>query len=196
MGVGGQPLVGPGREKRVIAEPVDGTIRVPLAAGARRPERPFPDSYPELYRAAYRVAFRLLGSKEEAADVAQEACARVFARWSRVARYDEPVAWVARVAANLAVDCWRRRRTAHRFNELQEDRGATADRRSDDDRIDLHRALVKLPRRQREVVLLRYVADLPERAVASALGCSVGSVKTHGSRGLASLRRALSREDD
>lgn len=38
--------------------------------------------------------------------------------------------------------------------------------------------------------MLRYLADLPEDAVAAALGCSVGTVKTHGSRGLAALRAA------
>ena len=45
--------------------------------------------------------------------------------------------------------------------------------------------------KQREVVVLRYVVDLPEAEVAETLGCSVGTVKTHASRGLAALRRSL-----
>jgi len=44
---------------------------------------------------------------------------------------------------------------------------------------------------QRRVVVLRYVCDLPESEVAAALGCSVGTVKSHASRGLATLRRLL-----
>ena len=50
------------------------------------------------------------------------------------------------------------------------------------------RQLVRLPRRQREAVFLRVIADLPEDEVARVMGCSVGSVKTHKSRGLAQLR--------
>ena len=52
-------------------------------------------------------------------------------------------------------------------------------------------ALRRLPRRQREVVTLRYLADVPEAEVARLLGISAGSVKTHASRGLAALRLGL-----
>ena len=56
--------------------------------------------------------------------------------------------------------------------------------------------MCSLPRRQREVVVLRHVADMSEADVAAALGCSIGSVKTHASRGLASLRAMLTIEED
>jgi len=58
-------------------------------------------------------------------------------------------------------------------------------------RIALVQALRRLPRRQREAVALRYLVDLPDREVAAALGVSVGSVKVHLHRGLASLRSSL-----
>ena len=64
------------------------------------------------------------------------------------------------------------------------------------ERVDLNRALGTLPPRQREVVLLRYVADLPELEVARQLECSPGTVKTHASRGLAALRAALGDKPD
>ena len=64
-------------------------------------------------------------------------------------------------------------------------------------RGDLHHALGRLSRRQREVLVLRFLADLPEADVAQALGCSVGSVKQHAARGLAALRTAgLSAEEN
>lgn len=63
-------------------------------------------------------------------------------------------------------------------------------------RVDLYRALVGLPRRQREVVVLRHLADFSEADVAAALGCSVDSVKTHASRGLAALRAVLSVDEE
>jgi RNA polymerase sigma-70 factor (sigma-E family) len=145
----------------------------------------FDDDFAELYRAAYRVAFRLLGDRTEAEDVAQDALARTYVRWRSVESYAAPFA--CRVAANAAIDRARRgRRLAS---------GEAPDRAVPDafaeDRIDLQRALRALPRRQREVVALRYLADQPEGAVAAALGLSVGSVKTHASRGLAALRARL-----
>ena len=58
----------------------------------------------------------------------------------------------------------------------------------------LVQALLRLPRRQREAVALRYLVDLPEREVAAVLGLSTGTVKTHLHRGLAGLRAVLGPE--
>jgi RNA polymerase sigma-70 factor (sigma-E family) len=145
----------------------------------------FDEAFGELYRAAYRVAFRLLGDRTEAEDVAQEALARTYVRWRTVEPY--AAAWACRVATNVAID--RTRRTKRLSGDDVPERGA-----SDafaEDRLDLQRALGDLPKRQREVVVLRYVADQPEDAVAAALGVSVGTVKTHASRGLTALRTRL-----
>lgn len=144
----------------------------------------FEEQFAELHRAAYRVAYKLLGDRAEAQDMAQEALARAVARWSKVEPY--AAAWVSRVAGNLAID---RLRSNRRSAPMTVDEG-----RLDPDgaeRLDLQRALLGLPRRQRDVVVLRYLVDLPEQAVAEVLGVSAGSVKTHASRGLAALRAAL-----
>jgi RNA polymerase sigma factor (sigma-70 family) len=93
------------------------------------------------------------------------------------------------VSGNLAIDLQRRRRTAARH--LGEERISVG---PDAERLDLHRALLALPRRQREVVLLRFVADQSEATVAAALGCPVGTVKSQASRGLAALRIALGKD--
>ena len=61
-------------------------------------------------------------------------------------------------------------------------------------REDLAAALRRLPPRQRVVIALRYIEDLPVNEVAEALGCSPGTVKTQTSRGLAALRRHLTAE--
>jgi len=149
----------------------------------------FDASFPALFRDSYRVAFRLLGDREEAADVAQEACARACARWARLIRAGDATPWVVRVAANLAIDRWRRLRTAATHVVVAPAPTSTPDR------VDLHRALARLSRRQREVILLRYFADLPEADVARELGCAVGTVKTHAARALAALRTTLGEED-
>jgi RNA polymerase sigma-70 factor (sigma-E family) len=138
-----------------------------------------------LYRLAYRVAFRVLGDRGDAEDVAQEALARACTRWARLE--DRPEGWVTRVASNLAIDRYRRRR---RPPPMTGPMGLVDPHLGE--RADLVAALRRLPRRQREAVVLRYLADLSEAQVALEMGCSVGAVKSHGARGLASLRHHLS----
>jgi RNA polymerase sigma-70 factor (sigma-E family) len=154
--------------------------------GSTEPSPGFDAAFNDLYRLAYRVAYRILGDRGDAEDVAQEALARAALRWARLE--DRPEGWVTRVASNLAIDRVRRRSRAQPpmtgpmglVDPLLGERG------------DLVAALRRLPRRQRQVVVLRFLADLTEVQVALEMGCSVGSVKSHGARGLASLRRHLS----
>jgi RNA polymerase sigma-70 factor (sigma-E family) len=150
----------------------------------------FEEAFPVLIRDAYRVAYRLLGDRSEAEDVAQEACARAYSKWGSVQNHAEP--WCVRVASNLALDILRARSRANRRNERMR-RNETTQTPIVDDRIDLYAALQKLPRRQRETVVLRYLGDLSEAQTADLIGCSVGSVKTHASRGLAALREVITR---
>ena len=56
-------------------------------------------------------------------------------------------------------------------------------------------ALAGLPSRRREAIVLRFWLDLPEREIAAAMGISPGTVKSHVSRGLAALARALEAGD-
>lgn len=141
--------------------------------------------FPSLTAVAFRVAFRILGDQREAEDVAQETLARALVRWSRVHTY--AAAWVATTASNLAIGVWRRRRRTVRA--VADPPFATS--QHEHDRLELVRLLRELPRRQREVVVLRYLADMAEHDVATALGCSPGTVKQHAHRGLRSLRLAI-----
>jgi RNA polymerase sigma factor (sigma-70 family) len=151
----------------------------------------FDEAFSGLYSTAYRVAFRLLGDRSEAEDVAQETCARAYSRWSAVRDYAEP--WCARVAGNLALDLLRARVRAIRRQPQLSSAEASRTAGDVDARLDLYAALAALPRRQRETVVLRYLGDQSEQQTAALLGLSVGSVKTHASRGLAQLRAVLAR---
>ncbi len=152
-----------------------------------RPAASFDEAFPELAALAYRVAFRLLGDRAEAEDVAQEALARAYARWRRVRDHAAP--WVARVAANLALDQLRSKGRREQV-DLPPDPSSAGAERAALDRMELARLLASLPKRQREVVVMRYLADRSEADTAQALGTSVGSVKRHAHRGIASLRTA------
>lgn len=154
-----------------------------------RPAAPtdFDEAFEPLAAVAYRVAYRILGSRGDAEDVTQEALTRAFVRWRRVRDHAEP--WVAKVAANLAIDIVRRdRRRPTVADDGRADATPARSGPAPDDRIELVRTLRGLPARQRDVVVLRYLADLTEAATAAELGTSVGSVKQHAHRGLAALR--------
>lgn len=81
---------------------------------------------------------------------------------------------------------WRRKWNGERPTGVLPDRAAPT--RDDDSRHDLVAAIGGLPRAQRAVLVLRYFEDLSERQTADVLGISVGTVKSHTSRGLAALR--------
>ena len=148
----------------------------------------FEDAYDSLLRSAYRVGYRLLGDRTAAEDVAAEALARAYSRWSSVSGHARP--WVVKVATNLALDVGRKRvaATKRRFELVEEERLDHVEQR-----WDLQEALRALPRRQREVVALRFLDDFSEQATAAALGIDIGTVKSHASRGLSRLRTTVER---
>lgn len=150
---------------------------------------PSDDRLRELGTIAFRIAYRLLGSRQDAEDVAQEAVTRTTIRWRRVNGYAE--AFTGRIATNLAIGILRKRRPIADRAEATD--GVASDDRSalTADRLDIVDALRSLSDRQREVVVLRFIGDYSERDIAVTLGVSPGSVKKHCSRGLAALRHAL-----
>jgi RNA polymerase sigma factor (sigma-70 family) len=105
---------------------------------------------------------------------------------------EQPRAYARRILVNLATDGSRGR--ARRRGELDSADVASAiavEPLALETRDELLRALSELPARQRAVLVLRYFNDLTEAQVADVLGCSVGTVKSSASRGLARLREAL-----
>lgn len=145
----------------------------------------FREVFPALYASAGRVALRILGDHDAAQDIAAEALTRAYERWAKVSQLPYRDAWVLRVAANLAIDSVRRKRPLVEWPRPLEVEERAAEH------VALARALNDLSRRQREVVVLRYLSDLSEHDVAAALGIGGGSVKTHLRRGLENLRRTL-----
>jgi len=144
----------------------------------------FDAAFVSLYPRAVEVGVRLLRDRSGAEDVAAEALARAYARWSTLKAAPYRDAWVLRVTANLAIDVLRRRpRGQHRGQHVGE--AALVEQ------VALARAVARLPRRQREVVVLRYLVDLSELDAASVLGVAPGTVKSHLHRALVALRRDL-----
>jgi RNA polymerase sigma factor (sigma-70 family) len=158
--------------------------RPPLGAAAPGAAG-YDEQFAALAAVSYRVAFRMTGSREESRDIAQEAMGRAFAGWSKVHEYAP--AWVTRVTTNLALDHLRQRRRRPDAVVAR----STDPAHDASDRADLVAALRTLPARQRDVVVMRFLADLSEAEVARALGCTAGTVKQHAHRGLTALRSSL-----
>lgn len=147
----------------------------------------------DLYSAAQRrlvlAVFAVTGDVAEAEDCVQEAFARAVPRWPRLAAYDDPEAWLYRVAVNLARSRWRqlRRAAALRTRSVPDPPapGLT------EDHVALTAALRLLPDEQREAVVLHHIGDLPVTEIAARQGVPVGTVKARLSRARAALARQL-----
>ena len=142
--------------------------------------------WPALVRLGYAVA----GDRNLAEDLAQTALANAYASWSRVRKADDPDAYVRRIVLNAHRGSFRKRRVSERLTESPPDILAPVPDPAGQhgDRATVIAALGTLPRRQREVLVLRYWLDLTEAQVAATLGCSVGNVKSQTSRALSRLR--------
>lgn len=143
-----------------------------------------------------RAAWLLVGDSHRAEELAQQALERTYVAWPR-AREGNPLAYARRTLVNLRTDTWRRRRREVLVEPADlldhAPRHEDPDRVADRDR--LTRALQSLSERQRRIVVLRYLLDLPEAEVAADLGVSVGTVKSTASRSLAELRRVMTTEE-
>jgi RNA polymerase sigma-70 factor, ECF subfamily len=150
--------------------------------------------FDELYAAHFAdltvQLYAYFGDRQEAQDVVQEAFCRALARWRTVSQYDDPVAWVRRVAWNLAVSRWRRARTALSFLRRQPAGHPQIDGPGPE-RVALVAALATLPAAQRRAIVLRYLADLPVTEIAEREGVAEGTVKSWLHRGRTALAAQL-----
>ena len=170
-------------------EVADGTATVPVRSGAESRELSFDDFYAGNRDSVYRAMLVATRSPQRAEDAVQEAFMRAFDRWDTVRHHERPRAWVGRVALNVATSWWRRH---GREQADPPDRPAPPDLRPLD--AELVRLVWALPKRQRQVVALRVLADLSVADTAAALAMAEGTVKATLHRALARLRAALETE--
>jgi RNA polymerase sigma-70 factor (sigma-E family) len=142
-----------------------------------------------------RLAFLLTGDLDAAEDLLQTAYAKALPRWSRIRTYDQPDAYMRRVLVNGRTSLWRRTRGREVLTDRVPDRAGADPMSARDEAEDLRRALLALPAKQRAAVVLRFYCDLSEQETAAAMGVSVGTVKSHTSRGLARLRELVPAPD-
>lgn len=131
------------------------------------------------------------GDPALAEQLAQDAFVRARERWDRVSRMEAPGAWLHRVAINLSNSWWRRRAAEHRAYARV---GARPDIDTTPDAADavaVRAALLALPSRQRELLVLRFFLDLSVRETAARMGMKEGSVKSTTHRAVTALRAQM-----
>jgi RNA polymerase sigma-70 factor (sigma-E family) len=144
------------------------------------------------HRQAVRLAYLLTSDPHQAEDVVADAFAKVYVRWQR-GEVRDVGAYLRRAVANEANSKLRRRYLERREASKRsgDDRGVRTVDDSAADHDQVWQAIQRLPDRQRRAVVLRYYEDLSEAETAEILGCSVGTVKSQVSRGLARMRELL-----
>jgi RNA polymerase sigma-70 factor (sigma-E family) len=142
-----------------------------------------------------RTAVLLTGDWHTAEDLTQTCLAKLYRVWDRLDTGVDPDSYLRRMLVNTHRSWWRARWRREAPVEVVPDRAIGGDGQERQALADtVRRALATLPARQRAVLVLRYFEDLPEAQVAELLGCSVGTVKTHASRGIGRLRELLGDE--
>jgi RNA polymerase sigma-70 factor (ECF subfamily) len=150
-------------------------------------QRGFPDWYRAEYHQVVALVFVLSGSRWAAEELTQDAFLEAHRKWASIGRYDDPGAWVRKVAVNKARS-WGRRRGAEarayakhamRQRELPTELPESAD--------GFWAAVRSLPDRQAAIVALHYLDDRPVDEIADMLDITPGTVKTQLHRARATL---------
>jgi RNA polymerase sigma-70 factor (sigma-E family) len=143
-----------------------------------------------------RLAVLMVGDLPTAEDVVQDVYASLHSRWSERAAPDSIVPYVRACVLNGCRSVLRRQAIGRRIgseHRAEERTSAAAESEAilSEDRREVLAALTRLPRRRREVLVLRYYLGLSEAEIAAVLGISPGTVKSPAARGLAALARDL-----
>jgi RNA polymerase sigma-70 factor (sigma-E family) len=145
------------------------------------------------HRRLVGLASLLVDDHGTAEEIVQDAFESLYKRWNGLRDPSAAVAYLDRAVVYGARSWVRRRVTARAY--VLPDAGTSPSAESEG--VDLRRndelaiAIRELPQRQREVVVLRYYLDLSEEQIASWLGVTTGSVKTHAFRATAALQKRM-----
>lgn len=149
------------------------------------------DSFRE-FVAAYqqslmRTSYLLTGDAYLAEDLLQSVLLKVLGRWTRLSHIGNPEAYARKALLNQHIS-WRRRRASTELPSAAPPERAYSSEDSTVVRLIVRQALMRLPPRQRAVIVLRFYEDRTERETAELLDCSIGTVKSQTHHALARLR--------
>jgi RNA polymerase sigma-70 factor (sigma-E family) len=137
-----------------------------------------------------------VGDAAVAEELAQETLVRVWERWPRVRTLDAPERWAFRVAVNLSTSWWRRRAAERRAQQRHGPARAGEDGVSQGfGQAELRDAVVELPARQRQALVLRFYLQLKAGDAAEVMGCAPATVRVLCHQAVQALQTAGVVED-
>jgi RNA polymerase sigma-70 factor (sigma-E family) len=140
------------------------------------------------FTALQRFGYLLTGEWHLAEDLVQTSLTKVWFHRNSLRSASALESYTRTVMVNTSTQWWRRKWRGETPTEQLPEPQAREQYGAVDDRDLLLRALSTLPRRTRATLVLRYFEDLPAAEIAQMMGCSIGTVKSNVSRGLAKLR--------
>ncbi|WP_375422967.1 RNA polymerase sigma factor [uncultured Friedmanniella sp.] len=171
-----------------------GPADAPAARSGDGADEALVELFGEHYRTLVRVAFLLVRDAGRAEELVQDAFVDLHGRWSRLEDPAAAAGYLRRSVVNRSRSALRHLSVVRAQDARTVLRDVVSAESSALEQIQSEEILAclgRLPQRQREVLVLRYYGQLREAEIASALGISAGSVKTHSSRGLKALRPLL-----
>jgi len=168
-------------------------IRKAAMGGRAAGEADFDEFYRSNAPRVIHLVYASTGDLTLAQDCTQEAFSRAWQQWSRVSRYDDPLAWVRTVARRLAISAWRKKTNQDRAHVRH---GAAQHGVAPNEvRVDVAAALRTLTGPLREAVTLHYIVDLSIDQISSQTNTPAGTIKARLHRGRAQLAKALKTEE-
>lgn len=165
----------------------------PLVSGLE----PFDDFYRREIRRLVGLAYAVSGSRLAADDIAQEAMLAAYRKWDEVGRLDSPAGWVRRVVSNQAVSTVRRRiAEAKGLGRLAARQTVSELPEIPEESEWIWREVRRLPKRQIQVIALRYYDQLSLSEIAEVLDCTKETANTHLRRARQTLDRRLENRGD
>jgi RNA polymerase sigma-70 factor (ECF subfamily) len=161
-------------------------------------EAAFDQLFKELEPKVYGYLWRMTGDESQASDICQETFLRAWQRFDQISSYEKPLAWLFRVATNLAIDAGRVNRRVMQMTEPfdEENEPAQTDPATNlAEREAILAILQQLSPRARSALVLREVYDLPLDEIAATLGATPTAIKKMLTRSREQFRSAYLREE-
>jgi len=178
-----------------VVEPVGDEERSVAGSGPELALASFDQLFAAEYRRVVGLAAVLCGRQTVAEELALDAVVAGFLHWERISRYDDPAAWVRRVAVNLTTSVMRRRtREARALLRTALRRERPVELQLPDPSF--WEAVRSLPARQAQCIALHYLEDRPPSEIAVLLGIAEPTVRVHLHRGRTALATRLGEDID
>ncbi len=171
----------------------ESTVSAMASTGTWTADEAVTQIYTAHYRSLVRLAALLVRDVQEAEEIVQDSFVAMHGAWRRLRDPERALAYLRQSVVNRSRSALRHRKVTEKHAPRPMPNAASAEDRAMGalEHQAVMGALRRLPERQREVLVLRYYADLSEAEIADAIGISRGAVKSHASRGLAAVRTTL-----